>query len=868
MIVGILAAIFLAGSGPAPATPGDETFENAEDLHRFSFEAADDEDYDRQPDGWSRRRGPGFPQYVRAQIDRDMAAHGSQSLLVELNGAPFAYYSPLVGVDGQHAYVLRARIRSAGLSNDAALVSVSLLDSTRKRVERLLSRPVTGRHDRWATVEIGPFRPGQDVHSLVVGCHIAQGETTDVRGQVWFDDLWLRSMPLLELSPTAGSHFLQPGEKIHVEARPLGLARGRPHRLRLKLENDNGDVLEQSDFDLHPDEAPAAQEDTRAPIAWSLTARPNGFYRVRAVVERDGAPLLAKETSFVVMDPVPAVGTGEFGWSVANGAGTLPLVDLAEIASRSGVNWLKLPLWSSGSTEEKSDDSTSRMGLFLDRLDQQGMALVGMLSDPPPQLADKYARRWGGISNIFSMPRDFWSPSLAPLIARHSFRIRHWQLGSENDDSFVGLTTLPQILATVKQEFDRIGHDACIGVHWKWDQPFPVLPSAGHSFLSLGGQPLPEAADLRENLDRTRASALPRWVLVAPPARSDMPAPERAGELARQILAAKLGRAEAIFAADPFDGERGLLNVDGSPTDNYLPWRTLALALRGASYLGQFEMPQRSANAVFDCGNEIVAVIWNAQSVREEFYFGEQPVAVDLWGRRQKMPLDPRTRTQSLEVGPIPLIVRNCASFVSRWRMAARFDKGMISSEFGQHEDALLIANASPQGISGKAIFHFPPGWEIDPPLRTFQAAAGEKLTLPFLVKFPPDASLGDLRPAIDFEIAAERMYKFTMFIPYRLGLGDVDLQVATRWTADGRLEVEQHITNSTEPPEVLEFNCSLFIPGQIRQRHFVTRLGKGEDRRFYVVPAAEKLRGKELWLRAEQINGRRVLNFHFKVEE
>src|SRR5262249_41040103 len=69
MIVGIRAAIFLAGSGPAPAPPGDETFENAEDLHRFSFEAAEDEDYDRRPDGWSRRRGPGFPQYVRAHID-------------------------------------------------------------------------------------------------------------------------------------------------------------------------------------------------------------------------------------------------------------------------------------------------------------------------------------------------------------------------------------------------------------------------------------------------------------------------------------------------------------------------------------------------------------------------------------------------------------------------------------------------------------------------------------------------------------------------------------------------------------------------------------------------------------------------------
>ena len=163
---------------------------------------------------------------------------------------------------------------------------------------------------------------------------------------------------------------------------------------------------------------------------------------------------------------------------------------------------------------------------------------------------------------------------------------------------------------------------------------------------------------------------------------------------------------------------------------------------------------------------------------------------------------------------------------------------------------------------------HFPPGWEIDPPQWTLQAGAGEKFKLPLLLTFPPNAALGELRTSVDFEVAADRPYKFSMFLPYRLGVGDVDLTVISRRTPDGRLEVEQHINNNTDPPEVLEFNCSLFIPGQVRQRHFVTRLGLGEDKRFYVVPNADALRGKEMWLRAEQVNGRRVLNYHWKVEE
>src|SRR5207302_61069 len=161
---------------------------------------------------------------------------------------------------------------------------------------------------------------------------------------------------------------------------------------------------------------------------------------------------------------------------------------------------------------------------------------------------------------------------------------------------------------------------------------------------------------------------------------------ERASDLARQMLAAKLGRADAIFASDPFDPERGLLHPDGSPSEIYLPWRTVALALAGATYQGQFEMPNRSPNAVFDHGSEVV-----------------------------------------------------------------------------------VVSNPFPQGISGKAVVHFPAGWEIDPLQWTLQAGAGEKFKLPLLLTFPPNAALGELRTSIDFEVAGDRPYKFSMFLPYRL---------------------------------------------------------------------------------------------------
>jgi hypothetical protein len=144
--------------------------------------------------------------------------------------------------------------------------------------------------------------------------------------------------------------------------------------------------------------------------------------------------------------------------------------------------------------------------------------------------------------------------------------------------------------------------------------------------------------------------------------------------------------------------------------------------------------------------------------------------------------------------------------------------------------------------------------------------AAGEQFRLPMVLSFPPNSSLGSFNASIDFDIAADRPYKFTVHRQFQLGLGDISLEVIDRKLPDGRLEIEQRITNGTEPLEILNFNCSLFVPGQKRQKQVVTKLGKGVDYKFYHLDNADAMRGHELWIRAEQVNGNRVLNYKFQV--
>jgi hypothetical protein len=144
----------------------------------------------------------------------------------------------------------------------------------------------------------------------------------------------------------------------------------------------------------------------------------------------------------------------------------------------------------------------------------------------------------------------------------------------------------------------------------------------------------------------------------------------------------------------------------------------------------------------------------------------------------------------------------------------------------------------------------------------------GEDFQLPATITVPSNASLGDVPVSIDFQITADQPYSFRIHRSFRIGMGDVAMQVFDRKRKDGRLEIRQIITNNTTPPEILSFRTSLFVPGYRRQRRDVVKLGNGKDKKFYFLPDAEALRGKTLWIRAEQIDGNRVLNFRWKALE
>ena len=220
----------------------------------FDFEENEDREPDGLPDDWNRRRGAGFPSYVECEIDQNHSHVGDQSLHVKVNGGKVAYYSPfnrdMARIDPEFNYLFRGFIRTERLKHDFAVYTVSFLNSRRQRVQRFETRPVSGTHAKWVSLELGPLKPLPDVRYVVIGCHVDHRENDDIRGDVWFDGIWLGKVPRLTLMQQAQDHFLTPDREIVINSEVSGLEAGSSFKLQLSLSDVAGEVLEQNEWTL------------------------------------------------------------------------------------------------------------------------------------------------------------------------------------------------------------------------------------------------------------------------------------------------------------------------------------------------------------------------------------------------------------------------------------------------------------------------------------------------------------------------------------------------------------------------------------------------------------------------------------------
>lgn len=871
-----------------PTAPIEPRYPEATEVFHATFDASQDRDYDGWPDGWRRRQGPGYPHFVRIAIENADGLVGGRCVAIVLDGGAGAALSPPFAAAPLHDYVVDGFIRTEGLIHDRAWFSLTLLDQQGEVLETFASPPVQ-RTSGWQRVRLGPVSPqGDKICQALLGIHLEPDGQADLHGRAEFADIWVGRLPRMTLACNQPLGLFTHPREVTAVCRASGLS-SRGTTVAFELLDPFGKRLAAADARFVLESRGAqAQESSAGPstaasssgaastaksaapgyvgkVAWTPPIPGPGFYRIGAAMPAESGRVHRREITLCVLQPAPGPPEGEFGWTIDPFAQGIPASRLAELIGQAGISWAKCPLWTAPKTSPPLLDKTLQV---IEALRTQGVEIIGLLDRPPDEVRAKLdPSRPVSAADVFSLPREVWQPSLEFTLTRLDPQVRRWQLGGDRDTSFVGFPILVDTLGRVKAEMQRIGRNTELGIAWSWIHEIPSPPAAKPpwQFLTLSAEPPLDGRALAYYLAATREARVRRLVLVEPLPQAASTLEDRLSDFAQQVVAAKAGGAEGIFLPAPFDASRGVVQPDGSPGELFLPWRTLALALGGAEFLGTIPLVQQSTNYLFAKQRQTVLVLWNRRPTREEVYLGDPTEVQDLWGR--PVPTTAAPGGLSIPVGPVPVLVFGGSRPLAEWLVHFRLARDRLSSVFAQRQPNQIEFHCPfEQGVEGTVELSGPDDWTILPRKIRFRLAPGEKFQQALEIILPANVSSGQHRIRADFEMFAGQKYRFTLWRTVTVGLEDLRLEVSTRLTRDGVLEVQQRLINDSENP--LSLRCQLYAPERRRMSIQVVGLGRGEDVRVYRLPQGKELVGKTLWLQAEEVGGPRVLNYRFVAEE
>lgn len=908
--------LFVTSIVTAVATAASEVrHEGATEIFHCPFDRETwDVNYDGWPDRWERLSGPQYPHYVNFEIRHKPESTSGNMLHIGLDGAGAAISSPPIRVLPRFMYVLEARLRMEKTENTPLVVTLSFYDAKGHLLDSHESEPIR-RTRGWEKLHLGPISLTNPlIDRAVIGIKATSERQGDLEGEIWIDDVWLARLPRMTVRTNNPFNVYTNKDDVVVVCELSGI-RERDPEVRFQLLDEmskplNGDIGDSlrlngklivedskkfSDIVDGFGDKPAGFEGT---TSWKPPLPDYGYYRIAVrMLSNDpkrGATdeereMYRREVTVAVVPPLVAPNEGEFGWTLPHADHPHSFSQLTQLLPKVGINWVKFPAWYDPNDPERGDEIVH----FAELLGASNIDVVGMLVAPPEtsEAYDHFDPTQSIASMFLNVDPAYWQPSLDPVMTRLALRIRWWQLGGDHDRGFVESINLSERFAQLQPRMFRFGQEVNLGFGRPWDADLQTTGRVPWDFEVLSATPAPNADQLFRLLSKPIEGGAERWVLIEPPAPSteaDVTAEEdvkrRVTELICQIVAAKQHSASTILFHDPFDDELGLMRSDGTPGELLLPWRTAASMLSAAQYLGQLQLPGGSENRVFKRKDgQLVMVVWNDHPVEEVMYLGDELRQFDCWGRQTTPAAD--EHRQIIQVDSFPSYVLGLHEAVTRWRLALQFDSAEVPSIFRvEHPNALQVTNAFKQGVGGSFAIIVPEkerpavdatdggrplatalntSWSIDPPHGDFTMAAGEQRDFPLAIVLK-GASYGRQPIRVDFEVDADKLYKFSIYRDMHVGLGNIDIQLTSHLDNDGTLVVEQVMTNRED--KLVDFNCYLYADGYRRQRSQVYRLGSEEHRKRYLFPDGESLVGKELLLEAVEFEGSRILKYEFTV--
>lgn len=843
-------------------------------VYSCTFETNSDLNFDQWPDGWRRQVGPGFPRYSRLEIQPDPVVPDNQVLSMALDGGQAAVYSPPVKINQQCSYRLRFRLNIPPKIGHPceAWASFTFFDANQKRLDAY-NIPVHSTTDGWIEIEsplIAAERP--EIESVVIGLHVRPTEAAALFGHAYFDDVSVQELPRLHIEFANPLNVFVAADQVRLNCRVSGMRR-TDAQLKMELYDERGNQLKTETLKFLDDSQVARvsvssdgtsqgyavqQYEWRlAPANLAESHRFNeGYYRlVVTLLDREINPLV-RELSFVVLSQETPGTERLFGLSLPLSMIHLDQYALGATLQQLGVNWIKLPVW----LDHEAPEQTQALGNLLQRLARLEIDVVGVLDEPPPRIYKKYWQHEHGIAALTS-EIDLFLEAIQPILVEWSLRIDRWQIGSDLDSGIAENAKAIARMQKIREHFRKYGEQTKVGLPWNWLQQRAQPEQEHWDFLSIAADPPLTSQEMEFNFQRLKEKSNGDAYVALQPVSSDQyDLATRVQELCRQMIDTKRLGISRVFVPTPFDHLSGLFHSGNNPTEMLLPWRTLAIHLNGAEYLGQIQLPNGSINHWFAKNGEAFMFVWNTEPTVETLYLGKQVEITDLWGRRED--LTQVDGVQSFTSDTWPRLLRGLDLSVALIRLSIQFDRRSLDSISHERQPLkLTFQNHFPHGVSGNIFLSNPELLANDTRI-PFQTGRGEVLSSHAPVQIRSGALTKQHMLRIDFKMTAEELPSFSAWQPVYVGSEHVEF--ATRQRLDKNRFIIM-ITLINRSPGPVTYTLNLTIPDRKASNLTFYEVQPGQTSKPIILYNVESLLGKTLTLRAT--DEKRTMNYRIKVE-
>jgi hypothetical protein len=508
--------------------------------------------------------------------------------------------------------------------------------------------------------------------------------------------------------------------------------------------------------------------------------------------------------------------------------------------------------------------------------------------------------------DVFSLDPQEWFPSFAPMLTRLSLAVDRWQLGADDDTSFGRLANgqqLEALGAALQRLLRSVNPAAQVGLPWDAARPVPEMRRGdGWSFVMLsadasgaarwqaerlppgqtptsnvppesnlptaGVPSVPAALSTDRALATTSTMSMPavlpaigplrRWVGIRPLERSAVSPQQRAANFALQLVEAHAAEADAVVLSHPLDPEWGVLQADGTPGELFLPWRYLTQALGEARFAGRMHLPGGSHTRVFLRDDEALVLLWNQQPATESVRLGPHAAQYDLWGRT--LSAGQHGSSDTFLAGPVPTIIAAADPRIVQLHVATRIANPHLEAQPGVRQTLQVrIPNVFGRGVSGTVRWIVPEGWRCPRPHAQVDAPPGADLVAGFEVRLPLNVETGRQLLALEIDLQAESAYSTRVYQPVWVGQEWLHLELDTQWRDTGELVVRQRFSYAQDEPASLL--VEVFAPDEPRRQFRIRELRRGQYEHEFEFADGARLRGQTLWIRVEDVVGKRIVN-------